>query len=157
MNKQGTSTITMMLIGLLAFIAIIGLANFANNEFISTLDILPQNDSGEYANSLAYLNDSSTLKLSILDEIENDANAGGFLQNAWNSALAIGTTMGLGISTLVKIFELPGILKAMFENINITLNIGPAGIILVGFLISAMTLFIIMKILQAVRGTNELA
>jgi len=152
MNKRGAN-LTMMIVGLLAFVAVIGLAIYANTEFIETTVILPQNDSGEYDASLA--NISNQDELDALMSPFDPADESGLLKTAYNSAVAIGTTAVIGVGALFTLFALPAFLQTIFNQLATTLNMGQAGVILLWFFTGAASIYIIMKVIQAVRGTNE--
>ena len=152
MNKNG-KTLTTLVIAALAFITVISLAIIANDEFYIGIPAVAQNNSGIYNSSLNYLSNQTNMQIGILNPLSPSTN---FLTDVFKSGVTIFTTAVIGLNTLKTFLILPAILIGIFQNISSTLPLGGAALPLLWFFTSAATIYIVMKFIQAIRGTiNE--
>jgi hypothetical protein len=152
MNNRG-KTLTTLVIATLAFITVISLAIIANDDFYSGIIPTGQNDSGIYNSSLGNLSDTTNMQTGILNPLSPSTN---FFADVFKSGVTIFTTTMIGLNTLKTFLTLPGILIGIFQNIGSTLPLGSSAAPLIWFFTSAASIYIVMKFIQAVRGTiNE--
>lgn len=151
MNRIGGGpSITFLVIGLLAFVAIITLAVQANNQFITDNTILNQSDSSIQDDALGNLSSQQTALQNQIGGVTGTALSLPQLTSA------IFTTAVIGLQSIITLTTLPLIINSIFDTIGNGLGMGgPAILILKTFLISVVAIYVINKIIQSVRGTSQ--
>lgn len=152
MMNNNAKTLTSMVIAILAFITVITLAFTANNDFSTTIISYPQNDTSNYSSSLQQIVEMNE---TLNTQIVNPLKSSNFFVNVFKSVGAIFTTLVLGLETIKTLIVLPGILQTLFENVGSNLPLGSAAAPLLWFFTSAAVIYVMMKALQAIRGTYE--
>ena len=155
MNKKGYN-LTMMVIAMLAGIAIITLAMFSMTSLDDDIPASPQNDSGVYAGSLGNISNLNNSMNSLILEPLSYKNPLGLLDIAYNAAVGVVTTAVIGVQAIGILLQIPNVLFAIFAQMQIAFaGLGPSGTIVFTFAFAALAFYIVMKVIQAKRGTLE--
>jgi len=150
MNKIGLASITVLMIGLLAFVAVVGMGVLMVDEFYSAPGNDPMfvNDTfgSQYNQAYSGINGTSNT-ISSLGQPSS--------QSAFSTGLqglgAVITTAVIGLSAIGAMFGLITQVKVIIG----FFATGPFPMqLLIGFLSAAAGIYITMKIIQAARGTN---
>jgi hypothetical protein len=96
-------------------------------------------------------NQKDIMAIQILDPLAPDQN---ILTTAYNTGTSLISTAVIGVTALFQLLYLPGIVVSLLTQIQNNLPLGQAGVILFWFFSSAMTFYVVMKVVQAIRGVN---
>lgn len=156
MNKIGKSNLTFTVIGLIVLLSIVSLALLAQSEFTidNTITQIPSgNQSAVLAGIGGRAGDNASLQTEFIDPL---TTSDGLLDNVFG-LIGIFTTAIIGLpKILLMITRLPlqltSLVTQTFQGLS---DFGPAIITLQYTFIAIITVYIFMKGLKALRGTNE--
>lgn len=147
MNNKGAGTnLTFLIIGIAAFVVVITILTSAYVEFKTT------NGASVDSEYLATYNNISD-KRSDLNELEEDVTSVNVITSLPVIASSFINSLAFGLTAITNMFSLLTIIPSLINTISERVAFLPAE--LIWFAIFAITIFIAMKILKAIRGTPE--
>lgn len=148
MNKKGSGPpLTWILIGALIGLTVIALAFSSYTEFVSTNNLVIENNYSDYYNELEGYNDD-------LGEDANELSDKGLLDQIW-SAVASGVVVFVtGLAAIAKLFEMLPVLKGVIQTASQAI---PGFEPLFGLFTLVVTVYIAMAYVKGRRGTGSVA